>query len=768
MRRTAWMTVLAACGILATGSSALAQSGQPVTPENWFTGTAQVMLLGRDDVSSSKFEEYRVVPKGVSMPYFALQGYQGGTDFALVGRNIAQQDQRWTGWTNFGWVGIAFDYNEIPHGMGNNGRTFLTETAPGVWSMSGTLRQTLGDAVDATPTSGRNYLFYSNLLAPTLASAGSIDLDALRQRGEVVVDFSRNLPFDFTFTYMRELKSGTRGASSGDILGVVTSAIDVAEPLNEVTQDFGFRLAYNFKAGNIHGTFNRNIYNDRVDALVVDNPFRATDRAYTSTSVPGGPAQARFSTSPDNEASRGAFGVLLKFARQTRITGDVAFSTWTQDAPFLPYTINSAILTPAGAAANSLSSLQATSLGGKINTTLVNLGFVSRPVEGLGIRLRYRSYDLANKTTPIVWAGSTSGSPDRSWDVASPSADAPNGYITANLYDNKTATFSGQVSYDIKDLTVEGSFRASSLDRTYREATTGQENSYGFAAVYHAADWLGFRGYVDRANRSAEGETVYGFQSDEAERETTRTGINVELTPGAGFGVTFAYVLRDVTYPDRPDRVQVSGGVPVAGAAPIPGTPSGLLEASYDAYTVEVDYAPNARAQFGAYYTYEKNASTNQWHTTTGAALNNSLRYEGSDKGNTFGASVVFQLVPEKWTCSLFANHQKVDGLMDITAREAGSFYTPGRTGLVPPGTGGAQDIVDYDDTRLTIVKAQLDYNVAEAWTFSGGYWYEKYTYADAMTSGTSNFPQSVLFFLKADDGDYKAGVGYLKLTYRF
>ena len=112
--------------------------------------------------------------------------------------------------------------------------------------------------------------------------------------------------------------------------------------------------------------------------------------------------------------------------------------------------------------------------------------------------------------------------------------------------------------------------------------------------------------------------------------------------------------------------------------------------------------------------------------------------------------------------------HQKVDGLMDITAREAGSFYTPGRTTLIPTGQGGAADIVDYDDTRLTTVVADLAYAVAKAWTLSIGYAYEKYTHADAFSDGTSMFPQAVLFFLKGNDGNYDVNVAYAKLNYRF
>ncbi len=768
MKRITLVTVLLACGFLTAATPLFAQTAAAVTPDNWFTGKATLLLLGRDNVDSSKFEEYREVPKGVSMPEFTLQGSQNGKDFALFGQDISQSDQRYYGYASAGWFGVKYDYNQIPHNMGNNGRTIHSETAPGVWSMSPTLRESLGNAVDAVPAASRTYAFYAPLLAPTIAAANTYDISGLRQRGEVTFDLTQNTPFDLSFTYMREVKTGYRGASGGDILGVVTSAVDVGETMNEVTTDYGVRGAYNFKLGNVYATFNRNIYNDRVDSLVIDNPFRATDLAYTSTAVPGGPAQARFSTSPDNEATRIAFGTMLKFPLQTRIIADMAFGTWTQDAAFLPYTINSAIFTPAGAPANSVSTLQQKSLGGELNTTSVNLAFSSRPIPGLGLRARYRSYDMTDKTSKWVITGDVAGSPDRSWGTVTPSEDAPYGHATANPYEHKTSRFDAQASYDFGDLTIEGSARFASLERTYREATTGEENGWGLAAIYRTSDWLSFRAFYDDAHRTAEGETVYGFQADEAERESTKSGVQLNVNPFSTIGFGFTYFRRNDDYPNRPDRVQVTGGVPVPGAQPIPGTPSGLLEASYDTYTLDFSFTPNARTDINAYYTYEKNASTNQWSSTTGAALNNLINLAGSDRGDTFGANARFDLVPEKWTFSLMLQHQKVDGLMDITAREAGSFYTPGRTTLIPTGQGGAADIVDYDDTKLTTVVADLAYAVAKAWTLSIGYAYEKYTHADAFSDGTSMFPQAVLFFLKGNDGNYDVNVAYAKLNYRF
>ena len=113
------------------------------------------------------------MPKGVSMPAFTLQGSHDGKDFALFGQKISQRDQRYTGWASASWIGVAFDYNQIPHSMGNDGRSIMTELAPGVWGMSATLRQALGDRVNARlPTATRNYDFFSALYAPTIASAG--------------------------------------------------------------------------------------------------------------------------------------------------------------------------------------------------------------------------------------------------------------------------------------------------------------------------------------------------------------------------------------------------------------------------------------------------------------------------------------------------------------------------------------------------------------------------------------------------------------------
>ena len=761
MTRATKMSALVAMGLLMAAATAAAQNAPATTSGGQIT----IRTLGTGTVGSSKFTEYREVPTGVSIPFVNLFSTGDAVDFNLYGYNVQQTDQRYVGSVKALGMGIKFDYNQIPHDMGNGGRSIFAESSPGVWTMPATLRQSLQTAVASQASAGRTYNFYSTLLAPTFASTNNVDVSGVRKTSNVALNLGTHLPFDVTLSYRNDFKEGYRGLGGGNVRGAVNPSYEVAVPLDEMTHDIGLRTARSFKSGNVYATFNWNLYVNQAGPLMIDNPFQAYDAPVLSGL--GGPAADRFSNAPDNEASTGTAGFLLKFKRQTRVSGSLALSSRTQDAQFYPYTANSAVLTTAGVPAFSLAALPQQSYGGKVNTTMYNLSFSSRPIEGLDIRAQYRVYDLTDKSDKWVITGDMSV-PHRNWNTVTPTADSPFGRATANVYDTKSSRFTASATYDIRALTLEGQVRSGTLERTSREATTGKESGMALTALFKASTWLGVRGTYDLGKRTAEGHTVYGFQADEAAFENTRTGINIELTPASGVELSLAYFRRDVQYTDRPDRVQTSGGVPVVGAAPIPNTPSGLLEAKYDSYTGEVSYSPTARIALGAYYTYEKDATDNRWSTTSGANLNNRLQYAASNETGTFGANMVFQLVPDKHTFTVNAVRQKVDGLLDITAREAGSFYTPGRKGLIPAGQGGAADITDWDDTEMTTVSARLDVAMMKGWTLSTGYQFEKYDFKDAMNSSSLLMPAHVYIFLKPNDGAYENAVAFAQLSFKF
>ena len=164
-------------------------------------------------------------------------------------------------------------------------------------------------------------------------------------------------------------------------------------------------------------------------------------------------------------------------------------------------------------------------------------------------------------------------SPDRAWGAVTPSAADPYRFVNANPYPNDWKRFSAQVSYEVKDLVFEGGYRHGALERTYREAASGERERLLGGGVWRSLEWVNFRGSVEQYKRSAKGwnpATSVGLQSDEAEKETNRVGLTVELMPIRTWA-SLSRLRKNDDYPNRPLRV-----------AGVPGTESGLLEAKYD------------------------------------------------------------------------------------------------------------------------------------------------------------------------------------------
>jgi hypothetical protein len=454
---------------------------------------------------------------------------------------------------------------------------------------------------------------------------------------------------------------------------------------------------------------------------------------------------------PDNSANTGFVGGMLKLSRQTRLSADASLGRWIQNAQLYPYTIFSLGPTGTGAPGNDPASLQFQSLDGRIDVTTLKFLFSSRPIAGLGLRARYRVHDRDNKTPVIPRVGSFSASPDRLWSNTN-LANQPLGYVTASPYGYKSDRADLSASYDIKSLTFEGAYRHVKVHRTYREVEEGTEKGVTLSAVLRSGDWLLFRGSFDDGSREASGSHLTPttpLPADVAVRDTTRVGLQVDINPGSQIGFVIAYFRSDAEY-SNPDAV-----------AGVPGTAYGLLEAKYDTVTGEFDYTPTERVAVNLFYTYEDNLSTTQ-NFSGGVNLQGLLRFAGSDKTHSYGVNATFHLVPEKWTCTLTARSQKLDGLMDVTGSPNGSFA------LARASYGGIQDITDYSDTELRTVSATFDYAMTRAWGLSFGYWYEKYHFVDAFSVGTETYPLTGAFYLKANDGPYEANVGFARLNYRF
>jgi hypothetical protein len=515
-----------------------------------------------------------------------------------------------------------------------------------------------------------------------------------------------------------------------------------------LTQQFGLDGNVNGDWGVATAGFRYDSFENRIDTLTFDNPFRATDStdasAYTGPAAGSiaGAAFGRLALPPDNEALTGSAMALFRLPHRTRVSASASLGSWRQnDTPFIPFTTNTSITTPVRA--TDISTLPARSLDGKIDVSSFMVFASAHPADRLNFSARFRRYDLDNKTPRLRLPGYVRF--DAVWEDI-PRISVPYGYTTNRL--------DGTGSYDFGRVSLEAFARHVTMDRTFRETEETRENGIGGAVRLRALDWAILRASAEHAKRDFD---RYDFEEsedasfvnpgppanlpelrryDQAKRDYDRINTQLILTPGGAFGLTLAYSKTRDDYTE---------------------TEYGLTEASYQVISVDADYTPSARWNAYGFYSREKNVNHQRGRQSGATPSTNPLddwTSDVQDDVDSVGGGVNVALVPDKWTWNGFLRFQKVNGRNDLFS---------------PPG--GAPDVafgIDrYDDTKLFTLSSEIDYRATAKWGLGLGAWYEKYEADDAATTGLVNYvPGS--FFLAANDGPYRSITGWLKLTYRF
>jgi len=124
------------------------------------------------------------------------------------------------------------------------------------------------------------------------------------------------------------------------------------------------------------------LFNNDVTQFSWDNPFNATDRV-------GASAAGRLSMAPSSTYLTVNGMVTAKLPGRSRATAYFATGSLSDGGNYImPQTINSALVTKP---------LERGFVEGEARTNAANLTFTSRPKRGIGIDIRYRFYDYANK-----------------------------------------------------------------------------------------------------------------------------------------------------------------------------------------------------------------------------------------------------------------------------------------------------------------------------------------------------------------------------------
>ena len=769
---------------------ALALALPAAAQEDFDEGGVSLGILQKDfNTVSSKFLEYRDIPQGPVAPEFFFNGKRGSWRYKVLGRDVTQKDQRYFGFVENGTFRFTASYLGIPHNFGNGGKSILSPVASNDWRLSDTLQSSYQTAI-GKPSSSINYTFLSNLVAPSLAASPSnIDLKLLRGRTNLAFAVTpKDSNFDVGVTYFHERRSGSR-AANGTSFGF-GNVVETPEPLLYITQDFAVNGAYKADWGTLRAAVRFNDFKNSFDTFTFDNPFRITDATDGSAyQAPGsgstnGPVFGRTALPPDNKAVTESVGAALKFGDRSRLSADVTLGQWKQDHdPFIPFTTNTAIVTPSGQPAVS-APLPATALDGKIDTLALTAFFNTRLTDDLGLTARYRRYDQDNKT-PRLRFDEGYARFDAVWEDI-PRISVPYGF-TNDILD-------AFANYNVGSVGLEAGWRYNKMARTFRETEDTTENVFRAAADYRR-DWLAVRaigefGSRDFDNYDAAFSEDQSFlepgapanqtvlrRFDQAKRDLTRFGGQVEVSPGSGkFGAFAAYTHTKFKYNQDPVPCQDVEDFPGQEAF-CPGgqqTPLGLMHDKYDSFTLEANFKPGERTNVYAFYTWEDGdvlQDGRQSGSTVNFATNDVWTANITTKGNSVGAGADLTVVPDKWFASLFARYQKIDGGNVISLLPGYSTAIYGTNAALQQCTSAAEgtpcSIPEFDDTKYTFVLASLRYEFAKHWTAGLSLGYEDYSIDDAQTGNAVNYmPAS--FFLQANNRDYTAWVGGLILTYRW
>src|SRR5204863_3869030 len=144
-------------------------------------------------------------------------------------------------------------------------------------------------------------------------------------------------------------------------------------------------LEYSNNRADAKIAYDGSIFHNNVTTLVWDNPVRLVDST-------AGPAQGRESLWPNTDMNTVSASGGIKLPGRSRASGYVSVGTMSNDNPLLPFTINSALVSP---------TLYRTMSDVKARVTAMNYNVTSRPLDTVWFSVRYRQYEFDNRTDPF-------------------------------------------------------------------------------------------------------------------------------------------------------------------------------------------------------------------------------------------------------------------------------------------------------------------------------------------------------------------------------
>ena len=447
-------------------------------------------------LKTSKFNEYRDVRNGFYVRRLDLRYdniLKSKNYVALQSQRTLYRDQSYLGtFGNYGKFRMQFRYDEIPHTYSNTTRTLFTRTSSWTWAFPALIRQSLqaSTAANLPSTINTQVVPQSNFITPSI----------IRKAGTALISYNLKPAWALNLSFWRESQRGNRPIglimnSSPSASATAGFGVELPESINYFNNLLKFGTEYGRHSWGIQAAYIGSFFQNDTTQMIWDNPFRLTNETITT------PLSGRMSLYPDNKAQYLSFAAGTDVTKYMHFTASVSPGWLRQDAPFLPYTINTAINTcgTGTQACNSVAVLPAASLGGDKQTLAMNYTLVTTAWKKFEFKTSYRHYDY-NNNTPIFNFTPVEG------DAAAPTT-ASN---TAFGFNRKNVEATG-IWYFAKKSSLKAGYEGEWMDRSFRDAAHSLENSF-----FVSGDWVPFKDLLIRLSYRHSDRKPDVYQDDNA------------------------------------------------------------------------------------------------------------------------------------------------------------------------------------------------------------------------------------------------------------
>src|SRR6266545_2373104 len=593
----------------------------------------------------SKFEEYKRVREGFLFRRFRIASNPADSPkfFRLIGRGPTETDQQYLLEAGeYGKYRTTVEWSQLRRLFSRGSRTPYVAQGDGFLVVPDQIKATLQPLLDVKsptlPTVAANVFRNS----PIINIRQTRETLSINQTLQLTSNWSLRARFlDYKRYGSKPLGIGSyeRVGTPNTEIGITTNIgdafrvinLELPEQIDSRTDQLTFGTSYLRQHWGVNFDYTFSQFNNRIESLTFDNPFRLTDKQATSSGNFNRQefAHGIYAEEPSNKAHSFLISAFVDLPGHSRLASALGWSFWKQNAPFLPFTLNTAITAsnlPPGVTPTSLAALPRQSLEGDVDTFTQDHVFASRPAKNFSFDIHYRSYDYNNNTPDILFPGYAAFS-ESFWRTSIV------GTYGTELIENKPVSFhrqnfTAEGAWDIaKWLDWKIEYQWEGWDREHRQVANSNENTFGTQLSYKPNKRFNSKliyRYSDRTPRAYD-QGVLEFNQlrlfDQAKRirHTANLQWQYSVTPKLGISGTFSY-LRD-----NYDKNFF-----------------GLVRYVQGQGSVDLLYMPNETTTFYANYSRERYSSLLQSITKTGVPFDLRNRWNREDRNlnDSFGIGV--------------------------------------------------------------------------------------------------------------------------------